>query len=169
MKITLFLCVLAGHALAAQPVLVRVTAETLADLQKRDPMIRLVKPAAGEVKVARPVNQSIIKQSTILHDGRNWTLVPKDAVVFLPQSQNARVNAKPLGTLLPWSEFLTKNHAWISTHEVSFEQAAGTEELPAEKAVHWAKQDKIVVAVHQRGPISVKVAPSNTTAQLSDP
>jgi hypothetical protein len=162
MKTTLFLCAMAANALASQPVLVRVTPETLAKLQQRDPMIRLVKPAQGEAKVARPENQSIIKQSTILHDGKNWTIVPNGAVVFLPEAMKPRVNSKPVGTLLPWSEFLTKNLSWITTNEVSFDQAAGNEELPAERTAFWAKQDKIVIAVHQRGPISVRIANSST-------
>jgi hypothetical protein len=163
MKTALFLCALAGHALAAQPVLVRVTAQTLADLQARDPMIRLVKPAEGEAKVARPDNQSIINQSTILHDGKNWTLVPKGAVVFMPEAMKARVNVRPVGTLLPWTDFLTKNRSWITTTDVTFDQAAGNEELPAERCAFWAKQDKIVIAIHQNGPISVRVADPTPT------
>jgi len=163
MKNTLLLCALATHALGSQPVLVRVTPETLAKLQARDPMIRLVKPAQNEAKVARPLNQSIIKQSTILHDGKNWTLVPNGAVVFLPEALKSRVNVRPVGTLLPWSEFLTKNPSWITTTEVSFDQAAGNETLPAERTEFWAKQDKIVVAVHQTGPISVRVAAASPT------
>jgi len=159
MKATLLYCVLAANAFAATPVLVRVTPETLVSLQAKDPMIRLIKPAAtDEVKVSRPVNQSIIKDSTILHDGRNWTLVPNGAVVFLPEALKSRVNAKPVGNLLQWSDFLTRNRAWISTNEVTFDQAAGSEEIPAANAESWAKQGKLVIAVHQRGPISVRVS-----------
>lgn len=163
MKTTVILCLMAVNALAAQPVLVRVTAQTLADLQKRDPMIRLVQPKADEVKVARPVNQSIVKESTILHDGRNWTMVPNGAVVHLPESMKSHVNVKPVGTLLPWADFLARNQSWITTDEVSFDQAAGNEELPAERAVSWTKHDKIVVAVHQHGPISVRVEDKSLT------
>jgi hypothetical protein len=163
MKTTVILCLMAVNALAAQPVLVRVTAQTLADLQKRDPMIRLVQPKADEVKVARPVNQSIVKESTILHDGRNWTMVPNGAVVHLPESMKSHVNVKPVGTLLPWADFLAKNQSWITTDEVSFDQAAGNEELPAERAISWTKHDKIVVAVHQHGPISVRVEDKSLT------
>ena len=158
MKTVLILCVLAAHASAAQPVLVRVTPEALAGLQARDPMARLGKPAAGEAKVARPVNESIIGQSTVLHDGKNWTLVPKGAVLHLPEAHKARVNVKPVGTLLPWGEFFVRNRNWITTDEVTFDQAAQTEPSPAERGASWAKQDKIVVAVHQSGPISVLVA-----------
>ena len=157
MKNALILCALAMNAYAAQPVLVRVTAETLADLQRRDPMIRLVKPAEGEAKVASPLSESIIKQSTILHDGIHWTLVPKGAVVFLPESMKQRVNVRPVGTLLPWNGFLQKNRSWLVSHEVSFDQAAGNEALTAAANASWRKENKVVVAVHQDGPISVRV------------
>lgn len=121
-------------------------------------MARLERPAANAAPVARPDDQSIIKQSMILHDGTNWTLVPKGAVIFLPEALKNRVDVKPVGTLLPWMEFLTKNISWITTNEVSFDQAAGNVSLPAERVAFWAKQDKIVVAVHQSGPISVNIA-----------
>jgi hypothetical protein len=160
MKTTLFLCVLAANALSATPILVRVTPETLSALQSRDPMVRLEKPAEGSDTVARPVKQSIISDSTILHDGTNWTLVPKGAVVFKPSALSQRINNRPVGTLLPWPEFQMKNRGWITTTEVSFDQAAGTDALPAERVTFWAKQDKMVIAVHQGGPISVRVSES---------
>ena len=158
MKNALILCALAMNAYAAQPVLVRVTAETLADLQRRDPMIRLVQPADGEAKVAKPLSESIISQSTILHDGTHWTLVPKGAVVFLPEAMKQRVNVRPVGTLLPWSGFLEKNRSWLVSQEVSFDQAAGNEALPTSAGAVWLKDNKVVVAVHHDGPISVRVS-----------
>jgi hypothetical protein len=158
MKNALILCALAMNAYAAQPVLVRVTAETLADLQRRDPMIRLVKPSESETKVAKPLSDSIISQSTILHDGTHWTLVPKGAVVFLPEAMKQRVNVRPIGTLLPWSGFLKKNRNWLVSQEVNFDQAAGNEALPSGADSSWLTENKVVVAVHQDGPISVRVA-----------
>lgn len=167
MKTTLLLCASAVGACAAQPLQFRITPESLARLQQRDPMIRLDKPAEGEAKVARPNNQSLIKQSTILHDGHNWTLIPNGAVVFLPAALKARVNAAPVGTLLPWLEFLAKNPGWITTTPVSFDQAVGNEPLTAEAVAFWAKQDKIVIAVHQSGPISVRVPDPNPNPKLT--
>jgi hypothetical protein len=156
-KTSLILCALATSAFA-QPIVPRITPQELAKLQQTSPMRQLEKPAANEAAVARPDNQSIIKQSMILHDGKNWTLVPKGAVIFLPAALKAKVDAKPVGTLLPFTEFLTANRAWITTNEVTFDQAAGTQPLPSERVAFWAKQDKIVIAVHQSGPISVRVA-----------
>lgn len=156
MKTTMFICALALNATAAQPVLVRVTPATLARLQARDPMIRVVN--SDETKASTPACHVINKESTILHDGKNWTLVPNGALVYLPAAMKERVNAKPVGTLLPWNEFLEANKSWISAAEVTFDQAAGNAELPANSTESWAKQDKLVVTVHQNGPIPVRIA-----------
>lgn len=164
MKAALIFCTLASYASANQPVLNRVTAETITHLQQMTPMVRMEKPDEGKNQVVRPVEQSIIKQSVILNDGTNWTLIPVGAVVFLPEAMKARVNAHPVGKLLPWVEFLTKNVSWITTAEVNFEQAAGKQPLPAERVTFWAKQDKIVIAVHQNGPISVHLANKPSTS-----
>ena len=122
-----------------------------------------MKPAGHEAKVARPDTQSIIRDCSVRHDGQKWTSVPNGAVVHLPAALKARVNARPVGTLLAWNDFLTKNLGWITTTEVTFDQAAGNEALPAERAAFLAKQDKVVVAVHQSGPISVLVAKETRT------
>ena len=156
MKAILICGVLACHAPAAQPLVPRITADALGRLQQADPMIRLDKPAEGEAKVARPDSQSVISQSTVLHDGSRWTIVPNGSVVFIPERMKSRVGATPSGELLGWQDFLAHNRGWVSTCEVSFEQAAGKEPLPAERTAYWAKQDKIIVAVHQRGPITFR-------------
>ncbi len=166
MKAVLILCAFATCAHAAPVVLNRVTAETVTRLQQMTPMVRLNQPEEGKGKVVRPIEQSIVKQSVILHDGNNWTLVPIGAVIFLPEAMKSRVNVRPVGTLLPFIEFLGKNPSWITTNEVSFEQAAGVDPLPAARVAFWATQEKVVIAVHQGGPISVRiVTPSPTLSQ----
>jgi hypothetical protein len=165
MKSTVILWALAIPVFAAQPVLVRVTPETLKKLQERDPMIQLEKPADGQATVKRSTDASLLHESTVLHDGKNWTLVPNGSVVHLPESLRARANSKPVGTLLPWHEFLRRNPTWLVSHEVTFEQAAGNEALPAEAAKSWKTMEKIVVAVRQTGPISVRVADGQSLTQ----
>jgi hypothetical protein len=166
MKTALILCALANSAFAAAPVLPRITPEELTKLQHGTPMIRLEKPAPSQAAVSRPAGQSIIKQSVVLNDGKNWTLIPKGAVIFLPQAMKNRVNANPVGTLLPWNDFLIQNRAWITTNDVSFDQAAGTEALPPERVAYWAKQEKIVIATHRQGPISIRIAPETQTITM---
>jgi hypothetical protein len=164
MKATLILCALASCAFADTVIQPRVTSEDLVKRQQGNPVQTVEAPPKGEVKKASsPEELSIVKQSTILSDGRNWTLVPRGAVICLPAAVKSKVDVKPTGTLLPWADFLARNYSWITTNEVSFDQAAGAAALPPERVAFWAKQDKVVVAVHQGGPISVRVAPPATT------
>lgn len=157
MKPALLLCALAGSAFATVPVTPRITPGELAKLQQQSPMTRLQAPANGGTGVRRPEDQSIIKQSLILHDGTNWTLVPKGAVIFVPEAMQSRVDVAPAGILLAWPAFLAKNRGWITTHDVSFEQASGKKPLQPERVAFWSKHDKVVIATHQNGPISVRV------------
>lgn len=156
MKSTFILWALVTSAYAREPVLNRVTAETVLHLQEMTPMLHMEKPDEGKTETIRPGEQSIIKQSVILNDGTNWTLIPIGAVVYLPETMKRHVNGRPAGKLLPWLDFLTHNISWLTTTEVSFNQAAGDEPLPTSRVTFWEKQDKVVVAVHQNGPISVR-------------
>ena len=175
MKTKLFLCsaLITTCTFAADPVLVRPTAETINRLQQRhgaNPMNAIEQSADGKPAVApQKEEQSIIRQSMILHDGKNWTLVPKGAVVFLPAALKNRVDVKPVGRLLPFAEFLVQNRSWITTNEVTFDQAAGTEQLPLERVEFWSKQDKMVIATHQSGPISVIVKSAPATPAPATP
>ena len=153
MKIFLMLLALATPLMAAD---VEISPEALAAIRKASPMAKLEQPKEGEAKVIRADSQSLINESVLLHDGTHWTLVPKGAVVHIPKIMKDRVTAKPVGTLLTWTEFLSQNQGWISTCEVSFEQASGKIPLDPKKVEFWQKQDKIMVAVHLGGPISVK-------------
>ena len=162
MKTTMLLCAMVASSMAAQPLVPRITADELSRLQKADPMIRLQRPAGDEAKVGRPDSQSIISQSTILTDGTRWTIVPQGAVVHMPENLKSRVSAEPTGELVTWNDFLTANHGWISTCEVSFDQASGKTALPEERTSLWSKQKKIVIAVHQHGPISARLKNNST-------
>lgn len=148
---------LAIGAATAKPVLVRVSSETITRLQQRDPMVRLEKPRAPQ-KVLRPHQTSVVKESTVLHDGTFWTLIPEGAVIHLPEPLCDRVNARPVGRIMPWNEFLARNKSWVRTREVSFDLAAGNEKLDPAVLSEWKTGDKLVIAVHQNGPIRVKLA-----------
>lgn len=166
MKSPLFLLAsLAGAALAAPVITDRITPEEIAQRRKASPVAALQQAAAGkDAAVARPGEESLIAQSDILADGHNWTLVPKSAVLHVPQTLANRVGAKPLGRLLSWTDFLTVNRGWLFTEEITFDQAAGKTPIPPSRTEFWKKNGKVIVAVHLGGPISVKsAAPSPAT------
>ena len=163
MKTYLSLLALVALASAEEPILPRVNSTHLPRLQQIQPMKDLQKPAAVQADASGLEVESPGKQSIVLHDGRNWTLIPNGAVIFIPDALKNRVDAKPIGTLLAWTDFFVKNRGWITTNDVSFDQAAGTEPIPAARVAFWAKQDKIVIAVRQTAPISVTLAAQTKT------
>jgi hypothetical protein len=163
MKSALILCALAAGVNAAQPILVRVTPETLARLREKDPMIRLVDANGEDVEIQSRIVPSVVGQSTILHDGKHWTLVPNGSVVHIPAKLKSKVHSKPVGTLLPWQDFLARNKTWLTAAEVTFDQAAGNEPLPGSSLDEWKRSGKLVVTVHHMGPISIQTVSSGAT------
>lgn len=157
-----FSLVLAAAASAA-PMKDRVTGEELSARRTASPVSTLTQPSAEEERVARPSQESIINQSLILTDGTNWTLVPRGAVLHLPEAHQGKVGGRPVGNLLSWTQFVAANRSWVSAEEITLRQAEGVHELDERRTAFWPKQDKIIVAVYLGGPISV-VAPSNETA-----
>jgi len=162
MKSTLsLLAILSTSAAVTQAQMTdRITPEQMAERQTAtSPFAELKKQEQAnqkEANVVRPGEESIIKQSEILHDGTNWTMVPKGAVLHVPAQMKPRVGTKPLGNLMSWSDFLIANRGWITTEEVSYDQAAGKRPLPEAKVEFWKNQTSVIVATYQGGPISVK-------------
>ena len=143
-------------SLCAEPVVSEpITAQALLVKQKATSLSTLPQPGVDAPEVPRAGNQSVIARSEILHDGQHWTLIPKGAVLFVPANRIQNVGARPAGNFLQWNDFLARNPAWISTHETTFGQASGDDPIPAEKTDFWKTQDRVIVAVHQGGPISV--------------
>lgn len=153
MKLTLLLIAFASPLIAAPS----LSPEALAEIKRISPVSQLPQPEAGDNKPSTPVPPpSLLNESVILNDGKHWTLLPKGAVIHIPKIMHERVSAKPVGTLLEWDAFLNQNRGWISTCEVTFDQARGTVPLDAQQIEFWKTQDKIMVAVHSGGPISVR-------------
>jgi hypothetical protein len=142
-----------GCAHAQTAVSARVTAESLAALRAKSPMSKLTTAPAAPKPDTTP---SIIRESVILHDGANWTLVPESAVLHVPANLKHRINTKPVGKIMPWVDFLVANRGWLTTENVSFDEAAGNTAIDTKRAETWQKSDRIIVATHQNGPISVR-------------
>lgn len=160
-----FLALALVAPLFAEPAMTdRITPEQLAAKPQESPLLALPQlKSPDEAKVKSSSKESIIAQSDILTDGSRWTLVPKGAVLHTPSSMAAKVGGSPMGQLVPWADFLAANPAWITTEEISYDQACGKIPLSLEHTNFWPKQGKVVVAVHLGGPISVKNAAAPTT------
>lgn len=163
----IFSSALLSLAATGAPTKDRVTGEELSArrMANASPVSTLAQPDDTAKPVSRPAQQSIINQSLILSDGTNWTLVPRGSVLHLPDTHKDKIDARPVGNLVPWKKFLTLNRAWISAEEISLRQAEGVKKLDERRTAFWPKQSKLIIAVHQGGPISVsrEAAPNPET------
>lgn len=108
---------------------------------------------ADPSKVNQPAN--ILSRSEIISYGGWVTLVPKRAILNLPANYKARLRTDPSAKALGWADFFALNRGWITTVEVTREQAEGDSAFGEELAERVAKSRNLVVATYQGGPIGV--------------
>lgn len=154
--------VLCGNVSATPPTVPRdsisyeqlVLARRKADMD--DPMKRMTTVAGPDPSVVnRP--PSLLASSDIISFGSFSTLVPKRAILQIPQKYADRVKLKPNSPLQSWKDFYAANRGWITTVEVTRPQAEGAEPIPENMKKIMTKSGNLVVATYLSGPISVLV------------
>ena len=126
-------------------------------------------PPDASAAAETAASQSLLKSSEILCFGDAMTLVPKHAVIQIPKNLAGRLKQNPDARLVTWSEFLPANRSWITTIEVSPEQAEGKAPLTAETNEAMTKSGKLVVATFNGNPISVLTTPAATVSIPAKP
>ncbi|WAC20520.1 hypothetical protein OVA24_03895 [Luteolibacter sp. SL250] len=102
--------------------------------------------------------------SFIKYDGA-VTLVPKGAILFVPDRFKDAVVTGISGKFSLWNEFSTKYRGLVTPFEVTVEQASGAKPIEEERLAAARRSGLILVAVFNGNPISVQsIAPAATTA-----
>lgn len=125
-----------------------------------DPLVREFgqDPALRDSQ-AFPPPVSLLEKSDLLVHGGRMTLVPKGAVVFVPDSLQDRLALDEAATFVSWREFYRLNSHWLVPMNVSVEQALGEKPLPSGLLDRLVKSKRIVVATCFEQPISMLSAP----------
>lgn len=123
----------------------------------RDPLRDLGDPAGNinEDPAKRHHQRDLIKESTILCYRGYLTLVPKRAVLHVPDALVSRVGVQEGAEVKTWQEFYQLNRGWLREMEVTREQAKGLSPMPKETREAISTSTSIVVATFKSGPISV--------------
>lgn len=141
----------------------RPDSATIAALRASGPSVNGTK-LEGRQPAAERKSQaaSFLKSSTLLAFNGNWTLVPKHAVIHIPESLQSRIVTQPSGKLLSWREFLTLNRGWIHLQNVTLSDARGETAVSPAALKASRATGRVVVAVCEGGPISM---PAHTLAK----
>ncbi|MFK7852367.1 MAG: hypothetical protein AB8D78_15435 [Akkermansiaceae bacterium] len=138
--------------------------------QNKDPMKKFV-PSEGEDPTLKNQPTDLISSSDIISFNGVTTLVPKRAIIQIPDKYSDRINNhKPGNKVVGWLEFHTLNRGWITTVEVSRAQAEGKEPLAEAVAENIGKSRNLVVATYSTGPISMlpqKVKEENNNTETA--
>lgn len=113
-----------------------------------------LQPAAPVSDQSHPSQASILDTSVILTSSRNWTFVPKGAVLVVPEAYQAQVDKAPKGEFMHFNDFLKRNRGWLATLSVSLEQARGKAPVKAETREALVKGGRVVVTVCKGGPVA---------------
>lgn len=149
------------------------THETLARVlqaeNNRDPLLEITPSETPDPsKQAPPAN--ILERSDIISFNGLTTLIPKRAILALPESMASRVGKQlPGHRLVHWPDFLAANRSWISTIEVTRAQAEGRSALADDSRERISKSSQMIVATFQGGPISVLPGTNQESPTASQP
>jgi len=125
--------------------------------QQSDP-IRDLEPAGGNTDVdpSKTNNpRDLVKNSTILSAQGSLTLVPKQAVLHVPDRHQERLAVERGAKVITFQQFLARNRGWLRTVEVTRDQALGKEPFAEATLEAIKNSSSVVIATYQKGPISV--------------
>ena len=127
------------------------------EVSAKGPM-RKFKEATGEDASVKNKVGNLLENSEFISFNGNTTLVPKNALLQIPDRYKTRINNhKPGSKILSWLDFYTLNRGWISTVEVNLAQAKAEKPISPELLDTLSKKGHLVVAVLRNGgPISVR-------------
>lgn len=150
---------------------VAATHESLTPIAEKahaqNPLMNL-EPAIGSDPTVTAVPGNLIERSDVISFNGNTTLVPKLAIIQVPEKLSRRLNNHTPGNLIvTWPEFFAVNRGWITTVEVSRSQAEGKDPIAPEIVEVYAKTRNLVIATYKGGPISV--LPPMVVTPLQDP
>ncbi|MFD2255135.1 hypothetical protein ACFSSA_00465 [Luteolibacter algae] len=120
-----------------------------------NPMAALA-PSEGEDPSLKNRPVDIVSSSDAITFNGVTTLVPKKAIMRIPEFYQDRVNNHTPGArVVGWTEFYTLNRGWITTVEVSRSQAEGKVALPEGLTENLKKNRNLIIATYSTGPISL--------------
>ncbi len=99
-------------------------------------------------ETALPPRKDLYASSLIVSDGVNHTLLPKQAVIFLPERHRQRIVEEPVGKLVLWPDFQKLNHSWIRPLEVSLDVAKGDKAINEAIRRQFESGFQVVVSVY---------------------
>lgn len=133
----------------------RITDEQLKEARKTVPSTLDKAKAKPVDPPTAAVKRDVYQISDVLVDGGFHTVVPRGAVLSVPESLADRLASGPAGKFQFWPDFYARNKNWIKLQEVDVEVARGKMPIPENVIKMMETEPKMVLAVYKGNPITV--------------
>lgn len=138
------------------PVMPGIDDAKLLELRKKCAIRGSAKPAPA----AR--GWDLVRHSEFISFDGHSTLVPKHAIIHVPEIRRSCITRGLEGKFLPWAEFAARYRGLVHPFEVSLDEASGKTPIAPERFAAARKTDRILVAVLNGGPVSCHaIAPTS--------
>ncbi|NNC90581.1 MAG: hypothetical protein HKN82_19160 [Akkermansiaceae bacterium] len=108
-------------------------------------------------KLVQPPKYNITANSDFIVFGEASTLVPKGAILHVPNRFRANIDRAPRSGLKIWNQFLSTNRGRLMPLEITRDQALGVAPIEKERLEAACRTGRIVVAVMHGNPTSVNL------------
>lgn len=136
-----------------------ITKEELARKSQNNPVEKARRGAVADPQEDRPERKKNLKEPIlelqVVEFNGNWTYVPKESILNIPERFADRLRKKGEGKYVSWSEFHRKNVAWVETQVVTIRQASGEDILPEAVLERINKSTRLVIATYNQRPITL--------------
>lgn len=103
----------------------------------------------------KPSAYGLLEMSTVLQSGSEFMLVPKGSVIWCPKQHEGKIVTHPAGKFVGWTSFVTANRNWITTLELTKDQAVGKVRIAPEILDRHRKGNLVVIATLNGSPITL--------------
>lgn len=160
-------CSLLGLALT----LVSVTSFALSQnvpAPKQHPPSATPPVAQADAPSSKAPRYDIMKLCDVITSQNSYTLIPKRSVLFAcPERRQTIGGTTGKAQFQQWPKFLGSNLSWISTYEVTLDQARGTAPIHPDVMKTIQQRGGVVIAVYRGSPISI-ATPVTAIDQVAD-
>ena len=126
-----------------------------------------VAPERRETEVV--VNPTLAGTALMLNDGRQWTMLPRRAVLRFPAEVRQHIQEGKAGNLVTWEQFQNANRAWILSVPMTNAHLSGKQPITEEEKKKWAEVPQMMVSTYAGNPVALALPPPAPVAMETKP
>jgi hypothetical protein len=116
-------------------------------------------PAGEEARVVVQPKSSLTATALLLNDGKQWTMLPRRAVLRFPDEVKQFIREGQVGNLVTWEQFQNANRAWILSVPMTDANLSGKAPITDEQKEKWSKVRQLLVSTYTGNPVALPLPP----------